>query len=368
MQGNRPKYHFTPEKGWMNDPNGLIYIDGVYHMFYQHYPDSTQWGPMHWGHATSTDLLHWEHQPIALYPTEEEYIFSGSAVLDKENVSGLGDGKKAPLLLFYTSHNPKSDEEMQSIAYSLDYIHFEKYQGNPVITNRKEEVGYKPDFRDPKIFKNEIKGGYSMALAAGERVEFFHSMNLLTWEKTGAFTPGEFGIGGITECPDCFSLFCGEEKKTILSMSIIFWEKGKTEESKRMQYFVGRFDGGTFWNEQAFDEKQFLDFGRDNYAMVTFMDSPRPTAIGWGENWEDAKKNTRTDYFGKMTLARELSLEKSGSKYYIQQTPFFPAEENAVGKNTDEVWQKECAGVRVICDHGYYEIYSKKGVISFGTR
>jgi len=125
------KYHFTPPKGWTNDPNGLVYINGVYHLFYQHYPHDIVWGPMHWGHAVSTDLLHWEHKPIAIYPTEEEYIFSGSCVYDKENVSGLGTKEQPPLVAFYTAHNPVTGEEQQSIAYSTDFEIFTKYAGNP---------------------------------------------------------------------------------------------------------------------------------------------------------------------------------------------------------------------------------------------
>ena len=139
----RPQFHFTPKKGWINDPNGLCYANGVYHMFYQHYPDDTKWGPMHWGHATSKDLLSWEHQEIALYPTEDEYCFSGSAIIDDEGV----------MRLFYTSHNPKTGEQTQSMAYSSDYIHFEKYNGNPIIENSKDSSCFKKDFRDPKVIK-----------------------------------------------------------------------------------------------------------------------------------------------------------------------------------------------------------------------
>ena len=132
---NRPNFHFTPPKGWMNDPNGMVYMDGEYHLFYQHYPDDIVWGPMHWGHAISRDLLHWEHKKIALCPDELGYIFSGSCIYDKENCSGLGTKETPPLLAFFTHHDPKSGRQQQSIAYSLDKEHFIKYEGNPVIAN-----------------------------------------------------------------------------------------------------------------------------------------------------------------------------------------------------------------------------------------
>ena len=136
----RPQYHFTPKKGWINDPNGMVYIDGEYHLFYQHYPDDIVWGPMHWGHAVSNDLLQWEHKDIALYPDELGYIFSGSCIYDKENVSGLGTKDNPPLIAFFTHHDPENGRQQQSIAYSLDKEHFIKYEGNPIITNAKRRT------------------------------------------------------------------------------------------------------------------------------------------------------------------------------------------------------------------------------------
>ena len=329
-------YHFTPPKGWTNDPNGLIYVDGVYHLFYQHYPHDIVWGPMHWGHAVSKDLLHWEHKPVAIYPTEEEYIFSGSCVYDKENVSGLGTKEQPPLLAFYTAHNPVTGEEQQSIAYSTDFEIFTKYAGNPVIENRKfvvdsseqENPAYKKDFRDPKVFQNPILGGFSMVLAAGHRLEVYHSMNLLSWEKTGEFAPKE-GFKEICECPDCFPLETDEGTKWILTLSLT---------SHIMPYYVGTFDGNTFVEEKdEFEESvktPLLDYASDNYAMVTFASSPEPLMLGWGESWDYVSQTPAKNYRGKMTMARTVRLVKTAAGWRLR---FEPA--SFSGILAEDIWQ-----------------------------
>lgn len=394
-----PKFHFTPPKGWMNDPNGTIYIDGTYHLFYQHYPDGLTWGPMHWGHATSQDLLHWEHKEIALYPDELGYIFSGSCIYDAENVSGFGKDGKCPLIAIYTSHNPDTGEQQQSIAYSLDLEHFTKYEGNPVIANQIKQKAsgtgdnlqefsnsdfgsaisekemevcnpnseipneytacnlndgmmreYKKDFRDPKVFRNPVKGGYSMVLAVGHMLEFYHSLDLKNWTKTGEFDPEERGFDGICECPDCFPLIVEEETKWILTLSTImenfevgsFYDvegnldaqhkpqkKNRYHDAHVMQYFIGEFNGDTFIDTEKSETPMVLDYGTDNYAMVTFADSPWPMMIGWGEHWdyvqqmlpmvsEDGEKKR-----GKMTLARRLLLARGKDGLRLSQKPHF---------------------------------------------
>ena len=304
-------YHFTPQKGWMNDPNGMIVVDGVYHLFYQHYPDDIVWGPMHWGHAVSTDLLHWEHKPIAIYPTEEEYIFSGSCVYDKENVSGLGTTENPPLLAFYTAHNPVTGEQQQCIAYSTDFEKFTKYERNPVIQNKKHMPDFMQDFRDPKVFPNPVSGGYSMVLAAGYRLEFYHSVNLLSWEKTGEFAPKE-GFSEICECPDCFPVETEEGTKWILTLSLT---------SHIMPYYVGTFNGETFIEDAGDTVKTkeqnggcnrnqplLLDYAADNYAMVSFANSKELLLLGWGECWDYAPQTPAKNYRGKMTMARRVEL------------------------------------------------------------
>lgn len=323
-------YHFTPQKGWMNDPNGMIYVNGVYHLFYQHYPDDIVWGPMHWGHAVTTDLIHWEHQPIAIFPTEEEYIFSGSCVYDRENISGLGTTENPPLLAFYTGHNPITGEEQQCIAYSTDFVNFTKYINNPVIENKRfltEESkelnpAYNKDFRDPKVFENPILGGYSMVLAVGYQLEFYHSMDLLSWEKTGTFAPKE-GFKDICECPDCFPVETEEGMKWILTLSLT---------SHVMPYYVGSFNGKTFVEERSAEtwadsaEKTvgtplLLDYAADNYAMVSFANSKEITLLGWGESWDYASQTPAEKYRGKMTLARRAKLVKVEENWRLQFTP-----------------------------------------------
>lgn len=338
----RQQFHFNPEKGWINDPNGLIYAGGEYHLFYQHYPHDTKWGPMHWGHATSKDLLSWEYKPIALYPTKDEYIFSGSAILDEEG----------NMRLFYTAHNPTTGEQKQHMAISKDYIHFEKFEGNPIIDNPKENVDYKIDFRDPKVIKNTKLGGYTMVLAAGSKIEFYHSSNMINWEKSGEFYPGAIGFDGICECPDLIDF--GE--RYALTMSIIV-NPGTTDEYHVMQYFIGDFDGNTFINTQEFSPRQLLDFGEDNYAMVSFAETDEVILMGWGENWKDARENTNDEFFGKMTLARRANLVKREGLYYIAQEPIAP-------KDNIKKIVSESNEMLVIEDEGYYEIFADQGIIS----
>lgn len=312
---NRPSFHFTPPRGWMNDPNGAVYINGVYHLFYQYYPDGLIWGPMHWGHAVSRDLISWKHKPIALCPDELGYIFSGSCVFDTKNVSGLGTAEKLPLIAIYTNHNPQTGEQQQSIAYSLDFEHFTKYAGNPVIENRKESESYKADFRDPKIFLNPVKGGFSVVLAAGQKLEFYHSVDMLCWEKTGEFALEERGFDGICECPDCFPLETKEGVKWILSFSLI------SPEGHVMPYFIGEFDGDTFHAAEGGKEQLLLDYGMDNYAMVSFLHSEEHYLIGWGENWDYVAQTPATEYRGKMTLVRKPGLVEIAGRYRLRFEP-----------------------------------------------
>lgn len=286
----KPVVHFTPPANWMNDPNGMVYVNGRYHLFYQYYPAAPNWGPMHWGHAVSEDLLHWEHLPVALYPDELGCIFSGSCVLDRANVSGLGSIENPPLIAVYTNHRISDHLEQQSIAYSLDYEHFEKYYGNPVIPNKG-----KPDFRDPKVFFNPVKNCYSLVLAAGSRVEFYSSENLKDWKKTGDFEAGIHGLGGICECPDCFPLMTEEGEKWILIISMILppEQVGKDKDcfhrmSHITQYYVGTFDGNTFHDTECSALPLLPDYGTDNYAAVTFQNLEEKVMLGWADNWDYA--------------------------------------------------------------------------------
>lgn len=352
----------------MNDPNGLINIDGTYHIFYQHYPDDTKWGPMHWGHTVSDDLTHFKHLPIALFPTEEEYVFSGSAVMDEENISGLSVEGKRVLLLFYTMHNPITGEQQQGLAYSSEpFLQFKRYGGNPIITNSLDSPDYKKDFRDPKVVKNPVLGGYTMVLAAGEKIDFYHSKDLLDWKYTGEFRPAECGIKGLCECPDLM-IFDMEDgiKKAVLSMSLII-SKDDGSEDHIMPYFVGKFDGEKFVATQEFDiDNDLLDFGRDNYAMVSFNQDTLHSEkqihhlmMGWGENWNAARVNINTEYFGKLTCARRVALEyvAGENRYVLIQHPVIEIE------NGEECWRRfyPDEDKEVIYDNGYMETFSDGG-------
>src|SRR5438270_126109 len=219
---HRPQIHFSPKTGWMNDPNGMIHFNNQYHLFYQYYPDSTVWGPMHWGHAISKDLVHWQHLPIALYPDSLGYIFSGSAVADVNNTSGFGKNGKTPLVAIFTHHNPKGEKagsdtyQNQSIAYSLDDGKtWTKYANNPVVKN----PGIK-DFRDPKVSWYEAGKKWVMTLATLDRITFYSSADLKNWSKESEFGKDVGAHGGVWECPDLFPLDYNGEKVWILVINI----------------------------------------------------------------------------------------------------------------------------------------------------
>lgn len=395
MADLRPKLHYTPNKGWINDPNGLIYADGKFHLFCQHYPDDTHWGPMHWSHAISDDLLNWKHLPVAIIPTDEEYAFSGSAVLDHKNVSGLGEGNKPAMLLFYTAHNPKTNEQQQCIAYSSDYVNYTRYEGNPVITNKCSDEGFKPDFRDPKVVPNTVAGGFTMVLAAGHKIEFYHSANLIDWEKSGEFEPGCLGYDGICECPDLIKFELEDGDIYVLTMSMILPGDNGGDDIHLMQYFAGRFDGRAFCCD-SFDKRQIIDWGNNNYAAVTFAETSAPIMMGWGEDWNEARINTNTDYFGKITCARKLDLALIDGRYYLKQTPIFGTDNSddevgidrfCLGDNESvdigSITLKNCGDtievngmsiprlvtgdtvITVVKDNGYIELFADDGLVSY---
>src|SRR5688572_327195 len=236
----RPQLHFTPEAKWMNDPNGMVYHNGEYHLFYQYYPDSTVWGPMHWGHAVSKDLAHWEHLPIALYPDSLGYIFSGSAVVDNGNTTGFGTADKPALVAVYTYHDAKKekagriDYQTQGIAYSVDDGRtWKKYEKNPVLKN----PGIK-DFRDPNVFWHEASKKWVMILAVLDHVEMYNSSDLKSWTKLSEFGKDFGAHGGVWECPDLFPLTIeGESKeKWVMLVSI---NPGGPNVGSATQYFIG---------------------------------------------------------------------------------------------------------------------------------
>lgn len=318
----RPQFHFSPEQMWMNDPNGLVYHKGIYHLFYQYHPESTVWGPMHWGHATSADLIHWEHKPIALYPDEHGLIFSGSAVLDAKNSSGFGTAENPPLVAIFTYHDMEAEKagkinyQTQGIAYSLDNGDtWTKYQANPVIKN----PGVK-DFRDPKVFWHQASQSWILTLVAGDHAEFYSSKNLLDWQKVGEFGKDNGAHGGVWECPDLLSFKVDgtDEVKWALLISI---NPGAPNGGSGTQYFVGDFDGSTFTTDQQ--GNRWIDWGTDNYAGVTFSNVPgeKPIFIGWMSNWAYAGETPTEKWRSAMTLPRTLSLKKVGDQYELFNYP-----------------------------------------------
>jgi len=328
----RPNFHFTPKKGWMNDPNGMFFYNGYYHLYFQHYPDGTTWGPMHWGHAISTDLFNWKEQPIALFPDNLGYIFSGSAVVDYENTSGFGVDGKIPIIAIFTSHDPKKektgeiDVENQSIAYSLDEgLTWTKYKDNPVLKNPGAR-----DFRDPKVSWDKQRKRWTMVLAAGQEIQFYISKDLKSWNKLTSFGEGIGNHGGVWECPDFFQLpvVGSSEKKWVLLVSI---NPGGPNNGSATQYFVGDFDGKNFVLDESFNTETeeelgfWVDYGRDNYAGVTFSNVENKDGgklfMGWMSNWLYANEVPTENWRSAMTIARTLELIKSDNTYRITSNP-----------------------------------------------
>ncbi len=308
----RPKIHYTPPNMWMNDPNGMYYENGNYHLFYQKDPtDVVVKGNLHWGHAVSRDLISWEEQPIALFPDELGVIFSGSCVYDSMNMSGYGSEENPAVIAMFTSHG---ECEQQSIAYSTDQVHFEKSYCNPVITNPGLT-----DFRDPKMFYNEKKGGYTAVLAATDKADFYFTRNFKDWEKTGEFTIKEDFVHGIWECPDMIKMdFNGEEKWVFILSTTAPAE----EDGAKTHYFIGDFDGDKFILTQKLNEARYVDFCRDNYAGVSFQNCERPIFMSWAMNWAYAfAVQTGDNYNGQMTLARELKLDEVDGEIVLKSKP-----------------------------------------------
>ncbi len=315
---HRLQVHFSPSEKWMNDPNGMVYHNGEYHLFYQYYPDSTVWGPMHWGHAVSKDMIHWQHLPIALYPDKLGYIFSGSAVFDKDNTSGFGSKENPPLVAIFTYHNAEMEKEgssvyqTQGLAFSLDNGRtWEKYESNPVLPNPGIN-----DFRDPKVFWMEDQHKWVMALAVKDHIRFYSSSNLKEWSLESDFGSDLGAHGGVWECPDLFPL----EDKWVLLVSI---NPGGPNGGSATQYFVGDFDGKTFVPQD--DKSRWLDYGRDNYAGVTWSNIPesdgRRLFMGWMSNWHYGNVVPTERWRSAMTVPRTLSLLTFEGSYRVSSLP-----------------------------------------------
>ncbi|QJW90334.1 glycoside hydrolase family 32 protein [Spirosoma taeanense] len=320
LDQHRPQFHFSPKAHWMNDPNGMVYFKGTYHLFFQYHPNGTTWGPMHWGHTTSKDMVHWQEQPIALYPDSLGTIFSGSAVVDVNNTSGFGKNGQTPLVAIFTHHNAQLEKtkqsnkyQYQSIAYSLDEGKtWTKYAGNPVLPNPGIT-----DFRDPKVRWYEPQKKWIMTLATKDRITFFSSPNLKNWTKESEFGKEVGAHGGVWECPDLFPLEHNGKKAWVLLVSI---NPGGPNGGSATQYFVGDFDGKSF---TPFSTKtKWMDYGTDNYAGVTFANTgDRTILMGWMSNWQYAEAVPTDPWRSANTVPRELGLKEVNRELYLTSTP-----------------------------------------------
>lgn len=307
----RPAYHFSPAYGWMNDPNGMFYKDGEYHLFYQWNPYGSMWGNMHWGHAVSRDLVTWEHLPMAIAPDGLGTIFSGSAVVDKDNTAGFGANA---IVAFYTS---AGERQAQSMAYSLDNGRtFKKYERNPIITSTVR------DFRDPKVIWHKETNKWVMILAAGQEMQIYSSANLKDWTLESRFGEGQGAHGGVWECPDLIQLpVKGTElKKWVLICNL---NPGGIFGGSATQYFVGDFDGKTFTNDSPGNVTKWMDWGKDHYAAVTWSNAPdnRHIALAWMSNWDYANNVPTKQFRSANSIPRELSLYTQNDGIYLSSTP-----------------------------------------------
>jgi fructan beta-fructosidase len=317
----RLQYHFTPPQNWTNDPNGLVYYEGEYHLFYQFNPFGAIWGHMSWGHAVSQDLLHWRDLPVALAEENGVMIFSGSAVVDERNSSGLCTPKGSDvscLVAIYTGHT--SERQTQNIAFSNDRGRtWIKYKGNPVI-----ELHLK-DFRDPKVFWYEPEGKWVMACALSDqhKIRFFASHDLIHWTALSDFGPAG-ATGGVWECPDLFELPVegSNASRWVLVVNI---NPGGVAGGSGTQYFVGSFDGNAFTKDGNASEELWMDCGKDYYAAVSYFGhkpgDARRIMMGWFSNWQYANDTPEKGWRGAMAFPREISLYAGSDGVRVKQTP-----------------------------------------------
>jgi fructan beta-fructosidase len=323
-QPYRPQYHFSPREHWTNDPNGLVYFEGEYHLFFQYNPFGDEWGHMSWGHAVSTDLLHWKQLPVALSEENGVMIFTGSTVVDERNSSGFCASGKPCLVAIYTGHTPETQSkpalQTQNIAYSNDRGRtWTKYSGNPVLNLNMS------DFRDPKVFWSNQKKHWVMVVSLPNRhkVRLYSSPDLKHWTALSEFGPAG-ATSGQWECPELFELPVeGKtgESRWVLKVGI---NPGARLGGSGEQYFIGRFNGTAFNNDNSAALTLWTDYGKDCYCALTFNGLPRdrkPVMIGWMDNWQYAAKLPTSPWRGQMTFPRELSLRETPEGIRLYQKP-----------------------------------------------
>lgn len=329
----RPALHYSARNTWLNDPNGLIHHEGVYHLYYQSNPLGNVWGNMSWGHATSPDLTTWTEHPVAIACDEEEEIFSGSIVFDRDNTSGFGTDSAPPLVAVYTSaFKPGSEHagiQAQSLAYSRDGGYtWTKHATNPVLNRGSAE------FRDPKVMKYDGGAGSYWVMVAVEATDFqvvlYKSEDLKNWELLSTFGPAN-ATGGVWECPDLFPLPVDGDPENLQWVLTVNLNPGGPNNGSAGQYFIGDFDGTTFTSATTvteglqdpdrLGEYQWLDWGRDYYAAVSFTDAPdnRRLMIAWMNNWEYANQIPTSPWRSPMSLVREVSLRTIDGKARLIQ-------------------------------------------------
>lgn len=307
----RPVYHHTPAWGWMNDPNGMFYKDGVWHLYFQYNPYGSQWENMTWGHSTSTDLIHWTFQGAPIEADAWGTIFSGSAVVDHNNTAGFGKGA---VVAMYTS---AGENQTQSIAYSNDNGQtFTKYEGNPVLTSNT------PDYRDPHVFWNEDIKRWNMIMAEGQHMDIYSSADLKEWKLESQFGAEYGNHGGVWECPDLMKMKVRgtDQYKWMLLCNI---NPGGPFGGSATQYFVGQFDGHKFTCESAPEVTKWMDYGKDHYATVTFDNAPdgRRVAMAWMSNWQYANQVPTMQYRSANSVPRDLDLYEYQGQTYCGVTP-----------------------------------------------
>lgn len=311
VEKHRPAYHHTPAYGWMNDPNGMFYKDGVWHLYYQYNPYGSQWENMSWGHSTSTDLMTWTPQPVALMGDGLGTMFSGSCVVDHKNTSGFGEGA---VIAFYTTAGPS---QTQSMAYSTDNGKtFTKYEKNPIITSTAR------DFRDPHVFWNEEAGFWNLILAAGQEMQIYSSQNLKDWKLESSFGKEYGNHGGVWECPDLMKMpVKGTDKEKWMLICNI--NPGGPFGGSATQYFIGSFDGHKFVCEDEPSETKWMDYGKDHYATVTFDNAPdnRRCAIAWMSNWQYANIVPTMQFRSANSIVRDLGLFEYKGETYCSVSP-----------------------------------------------
>ena len=331
MEPFRPQYHFTPEKNWMNDPNGMVFYEGEYHLFYQYNPAGDKWGHMSWGHAVSPDMVHWTHLPLALAEADNVMIFSGSAVVDWKNSSGFGKDGRPPLVAVYTGFRTTDRVQFQCIAYSNDKGRtWTKYSANPVIDINSM------DFRDPKVQWHDATRRWIMtvSLSAEHKVRFYGSDNLKAWTLLSEFGPAG-ATGGVWECPDLFELPLPgtNDKRWVL---VVNMNPGSVAGGSGGQYFIGRFDGTQFVADRdslipprpgrsASESAHWFDYGPDYYAAVSWSDVPasdgRRLWLGWMSNWEYGGDVPTSPWRSAMSIPREVGLSRTAEGIRLVQKP-----------------------------------------------